>query len=186
MPCNAHGHPSTCECGWGGISYDPWRPNLNPDWSRAGSHTVPNARCPVCRNHVFYYRASDGGSVFFDRLGPPWPKHPCTDKTLNLSIPKATSKKKKKKNSHWWPYPCGVAETLPNNVGICLHGEDGKRLFIETKASNISSNTPIWIRASKEIKGKYEVSTFKLKNGVPVIATFIGFSTKGINKTNEK
>jgi hypothetical protein len=34
----------------------------------------PNARCPVCGEPVFYYRR-----VFFDELGPPWPKHPCTD-----------------------------------------------------------------------------------------------------------
>jgi hypothetical protein len=34
---------------------------------------------------VFFYQSSDGGRVFFDDLGPPWPKHPCTD---NRSIPR--------------------------------------------------------------------------------------------------
>jgi hypothetical protein len=28
---------------------------------------------------VFYYCNEHGSSVFFDQLGPPWPKHPCTD-----------------------------------------------------------------------------------------------------------
>lgn len=189
MPCNAHGHPPTCECGWGGINYDPWRPNLNPDWSRAASHTIPNARCPVCRNHVFFYRSSDGGAVFFDQLGPPWPKHPCTDKTITFAVPRDKPKKrgrKKKQQANWWPYPCAVAESLPNGLGTCLHGEDGKRLFIQTKASNIPANTPIWIRASKDIKGKYEVSTFKLKNGIPVNAHYIGFSAKGVEHSNKK
>jgi hypothetical protein len=33
---------------------------------------------------VFFYQSPYGGRVFFDELGPPWPKHPCTD---NTSIP---------------------------------------------------------------------------------------------------
>ncbi|MBY0562512.1 hypothetical protein [Hyphomicrobium sp.] len=39
----------------------------------------PNARCPVCGDPVFYYQNAFGSRVFFDELGPPWPKHPCTD-----------------------------------------------------------------------------------------------------------
>jgi hypothetical protein len=40
----------------------------------------PNATCPVCKAGVFFYANSDGSRVFFDDLGPPWPKHPCTDR----------------------------------------------------------------------------------------------------------
>lgn len=39
----------------------------------------PNARCPVCGAAVFFYANRNGSRVFFDDLGPPWPKHPCTD-----------------------------------------------------------------------------------------------------------
>jgi hypothetical protein len=39
----------------------------------------PNALCPVCGATVFYYQNSSGSRVFFDDLGWPWPKHPCTD-----------------------------------------------------------------------------------------------------------
>ncbi len=39
----------------------------------------PNAKCPVCGEDVFYYENEFGSRVFFDELGPPWPKHPCTD-----------------------------------------------------------------------------------------------------------
>ena len=39
----------------------------------------PNARCPVCGQQVFFYSNQHGSRVFFDELGPPWPKHPCTD-----------------------------------------------------------------------------------------------------------
>jgi hypothetical protein len=40
----------------------------------------PNAKCPVCGAPVYFYQNEFGSRVFFDELGPPWPKHPCTDK----------------------------------------------------------------------------------------------------------
>lgn len=43
------------------------------------SYTVPNAICPVCKCKVFFYQNAYGSRVFFDSLGKPWPKHPCTD-----------------------------------------------------------------------------------------------------------
>jgi hypothetical protein len=33
----------------------------------------------VCGAAVFFYQSPYNGRVFFDALGPPWPKHPCTD-----------------------------------------------------------------------------------------------------------
>ena len=39
----------------------------------------PNARCPVCGAAVFYYQNEFGSRVFFNDVGPPWPKHGCTD-----------------------------------------------------------------------------------------------------------
>jgi uncharacterized small protein (DUF1192 family) len=44
-----------------------------------GAWVNPNAKCPVCGCAVFFYCSPDGGRVYFDELGPPWPKHPCTD-----------------------------------------------------------------------------------------------------------
>lgn len=89
--CNAWNHPPECRCGWGGeghagkrqvgSDYNQWVPPL--DLSRE-SFTCPNACCPVCGALVFFYKSPDGGRVFFDELGPPWPKHPCTNST---SIP---------------------------------------------------------------------------------------------------
>lgn len=43
------------------------------------SYTTPDANCPVCGSVVFFYQSTTGGRVFFDALGWPWPKHPCTD-----------------------------------------------------------------------------------------------------------
>lgn len=44
----------------------------------SGSFANPNSSCPVCGVRVFFYQSPYGGRVFFDALGPPWPKHPCT------------------------------------------------------------------------------------------------------------
>jgi hypothetical protein len=99
MPCNAQNHPASCNCGWGAK----WHGNVNKRYgvvaapgpvkvyhpaqqlsqasagSIFGSITIPNAKCPVCSVSVFFYRNKFGSKVFFDDLGPPWPKHPCTD-----------------------------------------------------------------------------------------------------------
>jgi hypothetical protein len=45
----------------------------------SGCFVNPNAKCPVCGAGVFFYANEHGSRVFFDDLGPPWPKHPCTD-----------------------------------------------------------------------------------------------------------
>ncbi len=47
--------------------------------SISGCYVNPNAKCPVCGNAVYFYANEHGSRVFFDHLGPPWPKHGCTD-----------------------------------------------------------------------------------------------------------
>lgn len=87
-----HNHYSDCSCGWclnlGGrrrhhepLYASPDRPSLFTSYE---CFTIPNASCPVCGESVFFYQSAAGGRVFFDELGPPWPKHPCTD---NSSLP---------------------------------------------------------------------------------------------------
>ena len=46
----------------------------------------PNASCPVCSAKVFYYQNANGSRVFFDELGWPWPKHPCTNSKVQTSF----------------------------------------------------------------------------------------------------
>lgn len=97
--CNAWNHPRGCTCGWGGEGHAGLRgigsftnessntkfygvPPINRAYE---SFVHPNAICPVCGSSVFFYQSPHGGRVFFDELGPPWPKHPCTN---NQSIPR--------------------------------------------------------------------------------------------------
>jgi len=60
--------------------------------SLTSQYINPNAKCPVCGQDVFFYQNVYGSRVFFDELGPPWPKHPCTD---NPSQRKSVIRKKK-------------------------------------------------------------------------------------------
>lgn len=94
--CNAWNHPPDCACGWGGEGHLGRRGSVSGTYNVLGywwvphitqtheSYINPNAACPVCGAPVYFYQASSGGRVFFDELGPPWPKHPCTN---NKSTP---------------------------------------------------------------------------------------------------
>jgi len=95
--CNAWNHPPGCRCGFGGDGhlgqsyggggygggYGAPTYDLHSPAGRlrvyTDSYVDPNARCPVCGAPVFFYQSPYGGRVFFDQLGWPWPKHPCTD-----------------------------------------------------------------------------------------------------------
>ena len=63
---------------------------IRADRSATARFVNPNADCPVCGQPVFFYQNHSGSRVYFDELGPPWPKHPCTDQdayTRSLGLP---------------------------------------------------------------------------------------------------
>lgn len=81
-------HFDECDCGWcaggnGGASG--WGAGTAASTLTWTTYSVPsawvhpNANCPVCGATVFFYSNEHGSRVYFDELGPPWPKHPCTD-----------------------------------------------------------------------------------------------------------
>ena len=70
------GHPVARET-WEDRLWNSW---VRGDWSRGRLvDGVPNARCPICQESVWFYRNPNGGCAYFDDLGWPWPKHPCMD-----------------------------------------------------------------------------------------------------------
>src|ERR1700716_1345861 len=98
--CNAHNHSWDCPCGFGGDTGGGGRRGggyrspfvaeyvlygaSSGGWARdrdgtGASYVNPNAHCPKCGAPVYFYRSPYDGRVFFDELGWPWPKHPCTD-----------------------------------------------------------------------------------------------------------
>jgi hypothetical protein len=101
-----HNHYADCGCGWCSSNWGNNRTDrvqlrqsmqsrdaervLKEQRARNGHSSCfinPNATCPVCGAAVFYYQNDHGSRVFFDDLGPPWPKHPCTDNpNLNAKV----------------------------------------------------------------------------------------------------
>ncbi|CUH48215.1 hypothetical protein RUA4292_02393 [Ruegeria atlantica] len=101
-----HNHYPWCTCGWcvgggnrnGGVvstapvakplrpvdsEYEKQQASLTLKGYGATSYSRcfvnPNASCPVCGQPVYFYANEHGSRVFFDELGKPWTKHPCTD-----------------------------------------------------------------------------------------------------------
>jgi hypothetical protein len=127
MSCNAWNHSRSCNCGWGGVNYlSPARPVLLPRVNGYGTYqsfTTPNARCPVCGDGVFFYRSPSGGAVFFDNLGPPWHKHPCTaaDFLPRIRVIKSPSVRTKVilecEKDGWFPlHVTNIAATSTKNI----------------------------------------------------------------------
>lgn len=89
--CNAHNHPPGCRCGWGGEGHLGggagrwWGPGELPPQQAAYFNPDPENFCrrtqcpkPDCRRWVYFIR-HNGGSVWVNELGIPWPKHECFD-----------------------------------------------------------------------------------------------------------
>lgn len=88
---SGYNHYPWCDCGWcigggGGRHYQ--ISTADAAHNRLRHHGVtgltscyvnPNARCPVCGQTVYFYENAYGSRVYFNELGPPWPKHECTD-----------------------------------------------------------------------------------------------------------
>ena len=82
MSSRGHNHPVCCACRFcqprGLAKESQVTTDLISVVGTPHSYTTPIA-CPICGDAVFLYQSEHGGRVFFDELGPPWPKHPCTD-----------------------------------------------------------------------------------------------------------
>lgn len=110
--CNAFNHSYDCQCGFGGEDYvqkikhpefysknknilQYFNPQANLTNPKKDSLVIPNAKCPICGERVYFYRSPNDGRVYFDELGPPWPKHPCTiteKQHTEIEVPKSIPK----------------------------------------------------------------------------------------------
>lgn len=178
--CNASNHPPGCECGWGGAygdnsyggSFGSYGGRL---FTTTYSYTTPNAKCPVCGEVVFFYSSENGSRVFFDALGPPWLKHPCTDNSLqeikkhNYSFNKNSNNKWKKDG--WKPFL--FKEYFEDGGKQRINGtilkEDSKvDISLEVKYESNNNWFTYWSSGSptliKKVKGSsvisYEISSF--------------------------
>ncbi len=170
--CNAFNHPPGCTCGWGGVWYGgnsnqgDWLFNKEPRPRKLGRQrgtydnpsaglTVPNSKCPVCGASVFYYESPYGGRVFFDDLGPPWPKHPCTSGD-NVSI--AAQKPQSWQKESWKPLSSVSIEESKIHSGVyALSGTSNRSQYkFYFSADEIVMAEVVRYRPTKP--GQFEVS----------------------------
>ncbi len=180
MTCNGYGHSSDCNCGWGGVFYDAGSIKYAVDyWNKEKSYSNPNAHCPICKADVFFYRSPDGGAVFFDHPGPPWPKHPCTDPDNINRVEKPNPTVNRK---GWFPFLCTELYPLPNNEGTILYTTEDRVIFVR---SQMKLGAPIWIRKSiKTTHGAYEISSLRSKKGQTYGFSLKAFSVEDLANTS--
>lgn len=188
--CNACNHPPGCVCGWGGYGHlgrrspgglnavqsaphaeTSHRTLLLARYRTVESFTVPNATCPVCGCRVYFYQSPDGGRVFFDDLGPPWPKHACTDNAV--SVPRFSSLRAAIQTSRahlawrrqgWEPFICREIRALPSTPGWfrfsgSFRGQ-GRNFFVQAECP--PDKTLFHVRSRP--KGGYELSFFEFRS----------------------
>jgi hypothetical protein len=168
MGCNAHNHPPQCSCGFGGDTGGGWAVNRDANFSLGWvndsngaleSFTIPNVRCPVCTKRVFFYVSPYGGRVFFDDLGPPWPKHGCTD---NGAAPLKSVDVVRWSNPAWmalgWePFQEWILWGLRHYKRLL--GRFGDRgIEITLLRDQVFDRGPIFLREVKNAEGLYEIS----------------------------
>jgi len=207
--CNAFGHPAGCTCGWGGDGHlgrrtdgysneylAPYPSTPEYLWRGSQRHATydsyvnPNARCPVCRAAVFFYQSPYGGRVFFDELGPPWPKHPCTDNSNSHKYVKAESISLAPLSTYRWqrdgwsPFIClgirndktGRTEIKGRIVVNTGEGaEKGHLVYAYIKSPDKRlTDVPLFIREVDSNVGKYEIATYDLsRDGLSLDPLFI-------------
>lgn len=152
--CNAWNHPINCTCGWGGQGHAGRR--VYDEAARLAPYLgscfrEPNALCPVCDEPIYYVEPRSGGRVFFDELGPPWPKHPCTDiASHDFSRPAIAPKESKIpawKKDGW--VPLEIKEVEKQKAATSLKGTlEGKSLevYVYTKYDPIDMNCPVLVK----------------------------------------
>ena len=166
-----------CRCGWGGDGHlgQRWRTEtpleLHEKYAiEARGYTRPNSKCPVCNASVFYYESPFGGRVFFESMGPPWPKHPCTDSTNQSKQTKRSPGsvvgsqlgervKPQWQFDKWLPFICdSVVSVKPYQILFEIQGYfQDQRLTLFVAEKRLSPRAPFQIKKSRS--GEYNLST---------------------------
>jgi hypothetical protein len=193
MSCNAWNHPPNCNCGWGGVFHGLGITSGRHYWQKSESYTNPNANCPRCRAKVFYYESPYGGKVYFDQMGPPWPKHPCMDSHgYGASHTKVTGRKVGVSfisqpqtqpiniEEGWIPVYCfeiQASDRLPDYLDFSLFDmENRKHLYAKYSRQLVDSRSPILIRRIKD-QLNYEISTLNVREAKPTEIRLFAFTT---------
>jgi len=147
--------------------------------SISGCYVNPNAKCPVCGDAVYFYANEHGSRVFFDDLGPPWPKHPCTDNPREPVTPRAPTRRTR-----------GMMQeliTAANTAGLFKNKVFGRRipeewtlLLVVSVDRNGDENT---VEAEFLDSQTGETTRFKCRSAEPVLepGDFVNMNGKEIS-----
>ena len=192
MACNGYNHSRNCHCPFGGMFHGLGLALNRSLWQRKESYTNPNAKCPQCKASVYFYQSPFGGRVFFDAMGPPWPKHPCTDSFNSLANKlevKGTSTalspqggylspKLLALESGWFHAFCRTIKTLDTDPQITVFSfgdkDEEKQLFSRIRRDQVDALSPILLKRSSDRK-HYEISTLKVTDLEPSELRFTAF-----------
>jgi hypothetical protein len=173
MVCNGNNHPKDCKCNFRG-GHPHLRPPVWHGWSaRTARRSLsgPNAQCPECRASVYFVQGKHGGGTYFDQLGPPWPKHPCTDTSKKYSVysksgkPKLRVKPSEFEKDRWLPFIVRHIERL--GIGTIVHGlvldnPTLEHLGILSKDFDPDTYRPIFFRTTSIADTIAELNYFKI------------------------
>lgn len=185
--CNAWNHPSDCTCGWGGdghvgrrgsAKHVPANPNIY--FTHYTSYLNPNATCPMCGAQVFFYQSPNGGRVFFDELGPPWPKHPCTDISsrpagVRISSHPATETSQNAvqhnyswQKEGWKPFICISVDKVSPDYRVCrLYGHfNDSNVTLYVPLASLSTRALFQIRPDNKQLDVYQISIIQFNAGL--------------------
>lgn len=171
-------------------------------WPRAltstyESYVNPYASCPVCGAAVFFYQSPSGGRVFFDELGPPWPKHPCTDNTSRpgqlASAPSVSTVAADYvwQRSGWQPFGIesiiGIDKDFLKITGIV----DNQRicLYIQRPVEHLLHTQAFSEKSLAQVKANLDTShqlSILLPHGVPIILTVFVLLADARNDLNQR
>lgn len=178
--CNAKNHHKACNCGFGqqgGVkfkyrkqkefAFSKGKATPRLSFARICEHS-PNSRCPSCREPTFYYKNEFGSSVFFDELGPPWPKHPCMDSNNDspLKLTKGIHKPSAALKDGWQPVELVEAGKNRNSMYefYCRY-KNGKPLTLYVDAKDVEERSNLQVLSEDSIcyiksteEGEYQIS----------------------------
>ncbi len=183
--CNAWNHSPSCTCGWGGEGSkgggfgfalsdsgltkfsDLIRSRYRQE---ARAFVNPNAKCPICNAGVFFYQSPEGGRVFFDHLGKPWPKHPCTAKLPNgpLRVEQLVTVRNELKPSEWLPFICLSIHPAPlvgHGVFVLEGLYDHAELKIFCRMQGLLVRAPYLLKKSDTASNFFDVTTIQFVDG---------------------
>ena len=178
--CNAWNHSLSCTCGWGGEGArgggggsgfsDESGLTRFSDLIRtrykleARAYVNPNAKCPVCSVPVYFYQAPEGGRVFFDQLGKPWPKHPCMANvsSKDVKVDFLSLGRIEIKSSDWLPFICNSIHPAPlmgDGVYVLEGLYDHSAIKLFCKVSGLHVRAPYLLRKSELSDSSFAVTT---------------------------